>query len=110
MPDTIGGSFPGVHYIRDVADADLLVSSMQSAKKLVIIGGGYIGMEVVAAATAWNIDTTVVFPQEHVIARTLGLEALDQIATSMEGELQAETHQEEITSLVREKSASSKNP
>ena len=42
--------------------------------------------------------------------RPLGLEALAQIATSMEGELQAETHQEEITSLVREKGASSKKP
>ena len=30
--------------------------------------------------------------------------------TSMEGELQAETHQEEITSLVRKKGASSKKP
>jgi hypothetical protein len=43
-------------------------------------------------------------------ARPLGLEALAQIATSMEGELQDETHQEEITSLVREKGASSKKP
>jgi hypothetical protein len=67
-------------------------------------------MEVAAAAAAWKIDITVVFPQEHVIARPLGLEALAQIATSMEGELQAETHQEEITSLVREKRASSKKP
>lgn len=33
LPDSIGGNLPGVHYIRDVADADLLVSSMQSAKK-----------------------------------------------------------------------------
>ena len=43
-------------------------------------------------------------------ARPLGLEPLAQIVTSMEGELQAETHQEEITSLVREKGASSKKP
>jgi uncharacterized phage infection (PIP) family protein YhgE len=35
-------------------------------------------------------------------ARPLGLETLAQIATSMEGELQAETHQEEITSKQRE--------
>ena len=43
-------------------------------------------------------------------ARPLGLEPLAQIVTSMEWELQAETHQEEITSLVREKGASSKKP
>jgi hypothetical protein len=43
-------------------------------------------------------------------ARPLGLETLAQIATFMEGELQAETHHEEITSLVGEKGASSKKP
>lgn len=69
LPDNIGGSLRGVHYIRDVADADLLVSSLQSAKKLVIIGGGYIGMEVAAAAAGWKIDTSVVFPEEHAMAR-----------------------------------------
>jgi monodehydroascorbate reductase (NADH) len=29
------------------------------AKKIVVIGGGYIGMEVAAAACGWNLDTTV---------------------------------------------------
>ena len=28
FPDKIGGNLPGVHYIRDVADADLLISSL----------------------------------------------------------------------------------
>lgn len=32
------------------------------AKKVVIVGGGYIGMEVAAAAVAWNLDTTVIIP------------------------------------------------
>lgn len=34
LPEKIGGNLPGVHYIRDVADADSLVSSLVcSAKK-----------------------------------------------------------------------------
>uniref|UniRef100_A0A0E0EHX0 monodehydroascorbate reductase (NADH) n=1 Tax=Oryza meridionalis TaxID=40149 RepID=A0A0E0EHX0_9ORYZ len=45
LPAKIGGNLPGVHYIRDVADADSLVSSLGKAKKIVVIGGGYIGME-----------------------------------------------------------------
>lgn len=32
------------------------------SKKVVIVGGGYIGMEVAAAAVAWNLDTTVSIP------------------------------------------------
>lgn len=31
----------------------------KKAKKVVIVGGGYIGMEVAAAAVGWNLDTTV---------------------------------------------------
>ncbi|KAJ6797279.1 monodehydroascorbate reductase 5, mitochondrial isoform X1 [Iris pallida] len=69
FPEKIGGNLPGVHYIRDIADADLLVSSLEKAQKVVVIGGGYIGMEVTAAAVGWNLDTTIVFPEDHVMPR-----------------------------------------
>ncbi|CAB4279979.1 unnamed protein product [Prunus armeniaca] len=58
LPEKIGGNLPGVHYIRDIADADALISSLEKAKKVVVVGGGYIGMEVAAAAIGWNLDTT----------------------------------------------------
>ncbi|XP_057810552.1 monodehydroascorbate reductase 5, chlorplastic-like isoform X2 [Salvia miltiorrhiza] len=58
FPDKIGGNLAGVHYIRDVADANSLISSLEKAKKVVVIGGGYIGMEVAAAAVGWKLDTT----------------------------------------------------
>nr|AOW73102.1 monodehydroascorbate reductase [Eleusine coracana]ATL76080.1 monodehydroascorbate reductase 5 [Eleusine coracana] len=69
LPAKIGGNLPGVHYIRDVADADSLVSSLGKAKKIVVIGGGYIGMEVAAAACDWNLDTTIIFPEDHIMPR-----------------------------------------
>lgn len=69
LPKSIGGELQGVQYIRDVADADALVESFQKCKKLVVIGGGYIGMEVAAAATAWKLDTTMIFPEPHVMPR-----------------------------------------
>ncbi|KAJ3690570.1 hypothetical protein LUZ61_019734 [Rhynchospora tenuis] len=69
FPEKIGGNLPGVHYIRDVADADYLISSLQNAKKVAIIGGGYIGMEVAAATTGWNLDTTIIFPEDHIMSR-----------------------------------------
>ncbi|CAK9209548.1 unnamed protein product, partial [Sphagnum troendelagicum] len=69
LPESIGGSLPGVHYIREVADADALVTTLSKKKKVVVIGGGYIGMEVAAALTAWKIDTTVIIPEQHVMPR-----------------------------------------
>ncbi|KAL5551999.1 hypothetical protein UlMin_002175 [Ulmus minor] len=69
FPENIGGNLPGVHYIRDVADADSLVSSLEKAKKVVVVGGGYIGMEVAAAAVGWKLDTTIVFPEDYLLPR-----------------------------------------
>ncbi|KAK4486476.1 hypothetical protein RD792_009156, partial [Penstemon davidsonii] len=69
FPDKIGGNLPGVHYIRDIADANSLISSLENAKKVVIVGGGYIGMEVAAAAAGWKLDTTIVFPEDHLMPR-----------------------------------------
>ncbi|KAL5749955.1 hypothetical protein ACOSP7_024558 [Xanthoceras sorbifolium] len=69
FPEKIGGNLSGVHYIRDVADADSLISSLGKARKVVVVGGGYIGMEVAAAAVGWNLDTTIIFPENHLLQR-----------------------------------------
>ncbi|KAL7183089.1 hypothetical protein ACSBR1_041715 [Camellia fascicularis] len=69
FPEKIGGNLPGVHYIRDVADADSLISSLEKAQKVVVVGGGYIGMEIAAAAVGWKLDTTIIFPGNHLLQR-----------------------------------------
>lgn len=56
-----------VCYLRDLADATRLVNVMQSRKggNAVVIGGGYIGMECVAALVTNKINVTMVFPEAH---------------------------------------------
>ncbi|KAK9983600.1 hypothetical protein SO802_033125 [Lithocarpus litseifolius] len=69
FPDKIGGNLSGVHYVRDVADADSLISSLEKARKVVVVGGGYIGMEIAAAVVGWKLDTTIIFPEKHLLPR-----------------------------------------
>ncbi|KAL5188825.1 Monodehydroascorbate reductase, chloroplastic/mitochondrial [Glycine soja] len=69
FPEKIGGNLPGVHYIRHVADADALILSLEKAKKVVVVGGGYIGMEVAAAAVGWKLDATIIFPEDDLLQR-----------------------------------------
>lgn len=48
------------HYVYDFL---FWFNFQKNAKKVVVVGGGYIGMEIAAAAVGWNLDTTVcVFP------------------------------------------------
>jgi len=61
----------GIHYLRDVDDADGLIASLKPGKKkVVIIGGGYIGMEAAACLTNHETESiTMVFPEKHLMSR-----------------------------------------
>ncbi|KAL0018815.1 hypothetical protein WJX77_001023 [Trebouxia sp. C0004] len=63
----------GIHYLRDVADADGLVAYMKEAKKVskkaVMVGGGYIGLEVSANLVQNGFDVTMVFPEDRLMAK-----------------------------------------
>ncbi|XP_020572585.1 monodehydroascorbate reductase 4, peroxisomal, partial [Phalaenopsis equestris] len=66
-----GSDAENVCYLRNLADATRLVSIMQTCNggNAVVIGGGYIGMECAAALVTSRIKVTMVFPEEHCMAR-----------------------------------------
>lgn len=70
---TPGAELEGIHYLRDVADADALIAAAKAAKelggKVVVVGGGYIGMEVAASLSMWGLDITMVFPESRLMER-----------------------------------------
>lgn len=55
-----GADLPGIHYLRTLEDSDALKEAMAAAKRLVVVGGGFIGCEVAAAGVLKGLDTTVV--------------------------------------------------
>jgi len=64
-----GGELTGVHYLRTIADADQLRAACASGGRLVIIGGGYIGLEVAATARELGMEVTVLEMAGRVMSR-----------------------------------------
>lgn len=66
-----GRDLPGVHYLRSIADVDALRPAFETAKNLVVVGGGYIGLEVAAVARKYDLSVTVIEALDRVMARAV---------------------------------------
>ncbi|MDR7330684.1 NAD(P)/FAD-dependent oxidoreductase [Corynebacterium guangdongense] len=64
-----GADLPGVQMLKTHADAENLRRVLRPGRKIIVIGAGYIGMEVAAAARAAGCDTTVLEFQDRIMAR-----------------------------------------
>lgn len=67
-----GGGLAGVHAIRDRDDVDRLIRDMEDARRAIVIGGGYIGLEAAAVLTTLGRQVVLIEAQERVLARVAG--------------------------------------
>ena len=68
-----GGSFAGVHAVRDRADVDRMMAEIDAgASRVVVIGGGYIGLEAAAVLTKLGLHVTLLEALPRVLARVAG--------------------------------------
>ncbi len=64
-----GGQMARTLELRTVADAEMLKAGIARGKRLVIVGGGYVGLEVAASARALGAEATVVEREPRILAR-----------------------------------------
>jgi 3-phenylpropionate/trans-cinnamate dioxygenase ferredoxin reductase component len=64
-----GADLEGVHYLRTIADADRIRADCVGGGRLLIVGGGYIGLEVAATARELGMEVTVLEMAERVMNR-----------------------------------------
>ena len=64
-----GADLPGVHTLRTIADVERIRADIANGKRMVIIGGGYIGLEVAATTRELGLDVTVLEMAERVMNR-----------------------------------------
>ena len=69
--DVPGSELSGVHYLRNIQDVVAMHEYMCEGKRLVIIGAGYIGLEVAAVASGKGVHVTVIEMAERVMSRVV---------------------------------------
>ena len=67
--DAPGGDLPGVYYLRTIADADAVKREFRPGRRIAIVGGGYIGLEVAAVAAELGLQTTVLEMAPRILQR-----------------------------------------
>lgn len=70
--DCLGADHPRVAYLRSVADAQSLQQTLRSGRRLAIVGGGYVGLEVAAAAIKKGLAVTLIEAAPRILARVAG--------------------------------------
>jgi 3-phenylpropionate/trans-cinnamate dioxygenase ferredoxin reductase subunit len=70
--DVPGADLEGVLVLRTLADVDLLKPRVTAGARLVVVGGGYIGLEAAAVGRELGADVTVLEAQAQVLARVAG--------------------------------------
>lgn len=69
--DVPGADLRGIHYVRTVADVDAIVTEMAAGKRLVVVGAGYIGLEVAAVSVAGGLEVTILEAVDRIMARVV---------------------------------------
>jgi 3-phenylpropionate/trans-cinnamate dioxygenase ferredoxin reductase subunit len=74
LPAATGGALAGVHAVRTLADIDAMTPEFKPGAKLLIVGGGYIGLETAAVAVSAGLETTIVEASPRILQRVAAAE------------------------------------
>jgi len=72
-----GSDLEGIHYLRSIADADGIRAAVSTGKRVVIVGAGYIGLEVAAVCRQRSLDVTVLEMADRVMSRAVSSQVSD---------------------------------
>ena len=77
LPAAIGGALPGVYTVRTLADVDAMAPEFRAGRRLLIIGGGYIGLEAASVAAKLELDVMLVEMAPRILQRVAAPETSD---------------------------------
>ena len=77
LPAHIGGALDGVFVVRDLADVDAMAPGFVPGARVLIVGGGYIGLEAAAVASKLGLKVTLVEQADRILQRVAAPETSD---------------------------------
>lgn len=69
LPVKIGGALRGIHCVRTIRDVDYMVSEFERARRVLIVGGGYIGLEAAAVAAERGLAVSLIEMAPRILQR-----------------------------------------
>ena len=69
LPADVGGDLAGVYVVRSLADVDAMRPEFVAGRRLVIIGGGYIGLEAAAVGRKLGLEVSVIEMAPRILQR-----------------------------------------
>ncbi|PCD77393.1 NAD(P)/FAD-dependent oxidoreductase [Pseudothioclava arenosa] len=69
LPPALGGALGGVYTMRNLADAEAMAPEFREGARVLIVGGGYIGLEAAAVAASKGLRVTLVEMAPRILAR-----------------------------------------
>ncbi len=79
LPAAVGGDLAGVYTVRTLADVDAEAPEFLPGRRLVIVGGGYIGLEAAAVAAKLGLEVTVLEMAGRILQRVAAPETSDYV-------------------------------
>jgi 3-phenylpropionate/trans-cinnamate dioxygenase ferredoxin reductase component len=77
LPAAIGGDLSGIYTVRTLADVDAMRGEFRPGRRVVVIGGGYIGLEAAAVAAKLGLRVAVVEMAPRILQRVASPETSD---------------------------------
>ena len=77
LPASIGGDLDNVFEVRSLADADAMAPHLRKGARVLIIGGGYIGLEAAAVASKLGLKVTLVEMADRILQRVAAPQTSD---------------------------------
>jgi len=77
LPKEMGGDMDGVYTVRNLADVDAMAPEFLEGRSVLIIGGGYIGLEAAAVAASRGLKVTLIEMADRILQRVAAKETSD---------------------------------